>query len=393
MKKLNLLFVLAVYTPSWLLAFGGSAKSSIALAFYSQEVNIDFSTDMLTAHCAKVEEKEIIAYYRQLERTDYRTLLRNLQQQQQQLNLNDWLFFQLMRNSIQEIFYQKSNLEQELTCWFLLSQAGYDTRLTYLEDRVYVYVYSQDEIYEVPMIEEKGRTYINLTSLQTGKKPATLYLLDFAPRSSGSAFSFSLKKFPKLVSKVSTRQINFVYKGAVQKLEIQYDQTLVDMMKQYPLVSEQEYLQFPMSPLLEASLLPALQQLISDKTPQEALELLLGFTRSSFAYKEDREFFGKSKPMIADELFFYPYSDCEDRAALFFALSKKLLDLPMIILAYPNHITVAVALDAPVRGVSVGYQGKQYYICDPTGPINSTAIGIFPATYEKQPYDIIVKYK
>ncbi|MFN7117277.1 MAG: hypothetical protein ACK4TA_10795, partial [Saprospiraceae bacterium] len=160
-----------------------------------------------------------------------------------------------------------------------------------------------------------------------------------------------------------------------------------------PLIAEQEYLQFPMSPLLEASLVPTLQQLISDKTPVQALELLLGLTRSSFAYKEDRENFGRSKPMIPDELFAYSHSDCEDRSALFYALVKTLLDLPMIVIAYPNHVTVAVAIQEAVRGKFVEASGQRYYICDPTGPVNSTALGIFPAEYEKLAYDIVVKHK
>ena len=36
-------------------------------------------------------------------------------------------------------------------------------------------------------------------------------------------------------------------------------------------------------------------------------ELLAAFTRSSFAYKEDKEYFGYSKPMVAEEVFLYPF--------------------------------------------------------------------------------------
>ncbi len=393
MKQHLLLLILVGLVSSKLWAFNGALKSSISLNFYSEQVSIDFSTDMLQARCSKVEDQMLLDYYRQLEKTDYRTLLNNLQQQQKQFNLNDWLFFQLMRNSVQEIFRQKSGLEQELACWFLLSQAGFDTRLTYLDQRVFVYVYSKDEVFEVPMIEEKGRTYVNLTSMQIGKKPATLYMLEFSPRPSGKAFSFSLQKFPKFQSQAAVRPLSFVYKGAVKRIDVTYDQTLVHLMRQYPLIAENEYLKFPMSPLLQASLVPAFQKLLSDKTPAQALELLLGFTRSSFAYKEDRESFGRSKPMIPDELFAYDFSDCEDRSALFYAMVKELLDLPMIIMAYPNHVTVAVALEDAINGKFVEASGRRYYICDPTGPVNSTAIGIFPNTYETMTFDIILKHK
>ena len=82
--------------------------------------------------------------------------------------------------------------------------------------------------------------------------------------------------------------------------------------------------------------------------------------------------------MIADEVFFYPYSDCEDRSALFYALVRELLDLPMIVVAFPDHLTVAVSLEEELPGAVISYQGRRYYICDPTGPVNSSEIGIFP---------------
>jgi len=393
MKRMTLLTFLFFGMTNWLMASPGGAQASVALSFYSERLSIPFSTDMLAIKCGKVEEKNILDFYRQLEKTNYRVLLDNLQQQQQQLQLNDWLFFQLLRHSVGEIFQQKNAWEQELVSWFLLSQAGYDTRLTYLENRVFVYVHSKEEVFEVPMIEENKRNYVNLTSLQNGTKPGTLYLLNFAPRTTGKAFSFALKKLPRLQSSVSTRTIDFYFRGTQHQLQVAYDQTLVDLMKTYPLISEEQYLQFPMSPVLEASLVPQLQQLLVDKTPRQALELLVGFTRSSFAYKEDREYFGRSKPMVADEVFYYPYSDCEDRSALFYELVRKLLDLPIIILAYPNHITVGVALPEPIRGTFVEWKGRRYYICDPTGPINSTAIGIFPEEYANIPYEVVVQYK
>lgn len=369
------------------------AKNSIALQFYSEQLNVVYNIDMLTARCTKVEEKNIMDFYRQLEKTDYRTLLDNLQQQQLELQLNDWLLFQLMRTSVDEIFQQKSELERELICWFLLSQAGFDTRLTYLGQRVFVYVYSNEEIFEVPIIAEAGRNYVNLTSISTTSKPETLYLLNFAPRAKGKVFSFAFKKVPKLRAQISTRTLHFKYKDISYQIEAQYDQTLVELMRKYPLIGEEEYLKFPMSDALSGSILPQLKTLLQDKSPRQSLELLVAFTRSCFEYKEDREVFGRSKPMIAEEVLYYEYSDCEDRSALFFGLVKELLGYPMVVLAYPNHITVGVALEEKGSGVFVETKGKRYYICDPTGPVNSAAIGIFPEDYAKMPFEIVLQYK
>ena len=96
--------------------------------------------------------------------------------------------------------------------------------------------------------------------------------------------------------------------------------------------------------------------------------------------------------MVAEEVFLYPYSDCEDRSALYVRLVQELLGLPMIILAYPDHLTVGVALPQ-TKGGFVRYKSKAYYICDPTGPANSAVVGEVPEGYEDTPFDIIKEYK
>lgn len=379
----------------WLWAINSPLVSTVEVTFYSERVKLSYNPDMLTATCGGVDEKNIVSFYRQMERKDYRTLLDGLYQKKQELQLNDWLFYQLMRQSIGELFQQKRPLEQELTCWFLLSQAGFDTRLTYLEQRVFVYAYATDEIFEIPMIEDKGKTYVRLTNQAQGEgnNQEALYLLNFVARPSGQAFSFYLKTLPKLKPEVSKKMVRFNYNGTPIQLEVQYNKTIVEVMKNYPLIAEREYLELPLSEILSQSLLPQFRELLKDKTPRQALELLLAFTRSSFEYKEDKAFFGKSKPMIADEVFFYPYSDCEDRTALFYAMVKELLDLPMIVIAFPDHLTVAVRLAEELPGAVIAYNGKRYYICDPTGPVNSSEIGVFPRSYENSEFEIISNYK
>ncbi len=372
-----------------------ATKTEINLVFYAENLSIKYNTDLLAISCSHIDEKSIVRFYRFLETKDYQTLLSDLLQKKQQLQLNDWLFYQLMRQSIAEIFYKKSRAEQELLAWFLLSQAGFDTRLTYLAQRVHVYVYSTDEIFEVPMIEDKNRTYVNLSNSppNTPGKQEALYLLNFLAQPTGKAFSFYLKTLPKLTTNNSETSLQFIYGNTPIRMDIAYDKTVIAVMEHYPLIAEEEYLNIPMSETLKNSLLPQFRELLKEKTLQQSLELLLAFTRSSFEYKEDKEYFGKSKPMIADELFFYPFSDCEDRTVLFFILVKELLDLPMIIVAFPDHLTVAVALEEELPGAVLQYNGKRYYICDPTGPVNSSEIGVFPKSYENSEFEIIIHYK
>jgi hypothetical protein len=388
--KLKVILFLLVLTTS---GFVYAANSSIQLPFYSEDLSLNFNPEMILNTKIPVEEGAMVAYYQDMEQVDYQTLLDDLQQKKQHLELNDWLYYELLRKVIAKIYKNHPSVNQELTTWFLLSKAGYDTRLTYRKKKTYVYVYTQDEVFEVPLIKEGDRTYVNLTSIHNKNAvQEALYMLNFVPNPEGGSLSFYLKNLPKLSPQMKTRELKFFFDKATYQMKVKFDQTVIDLMSQYPFFAEKEYLEVPLSPTVARSLLPQLRDLIKDKTEKEALEFLVAFTRSSFKYKEDKEYFGVSKPMIADEVFYYPFSDCEDRSALFYSLVKELLQLPMVIVAFEDHLTIAVAIPQ-FEGKSIRFKGNDYYICDPTGPINSTVVGEFPSGYKNKPFEIIGFYQ
>ncbi|MCO6480054.1 MAG: hypothetical protein J5I94_25675 [Phaeodactylibacter sp.] len=365
----------------------------LVVPFYSESVKITYAPGFLAPGKPDINDRALSQHFHTLSKTDYAPLLRSLSQVRKALHLNDWLYYRLMRTTVGQLYAGRTNVEKELACWFLLSQAGYDTRLAYLGEKTFVYVYSQDPVFEAPVIEDQGRQFVNLTNIRTGGgKQRALYLLNFRPNPQGNAFSFTLDELPLLRPKETPVKIRFLYRGQWQNLEAIADQTIRDYMAEYPLIDESHYLDVPLSPILSASLLPPLRRLAAGKSEWEIAELLAAFTRSSFAYKEDKEYFGYSKPMVAEEVFLYPYSDCEDRSALFVQLARELLGLPMIILAYPDHLTVGVALPQ-TKGGFVRYKSKAYYICDPTGPVNSAVVGEIPEGYEDAPFEVIKEYK
>ena len=376
-----------------LLPLGMVQAKLITVPFYSERIQIGYDEGILLNTDLGYNEKSMIAFYQKMQSVPFQSLLENLLKVKKRLKLNDWFYYELLDKTVTSLFKSKSELHRSLACWFLLTQSGFDTRLTYVPNKVFVYVYSVDGVFEVPMIEESGRDYVNLTSIHLGGPNFTeaVYLLNFSPNPKGQSFRFNLEGLPKLAPKLIPKQVRFSKGDKSYLLNLDLDLTVLELMKQYPIIDEQKYFEVPMSPTLTRSLLPKLKKIIAGKDQREALEILVSFTRSAFQYKEDQDFFGKSKPMIPDELFHYPYSDCEDRSALFYCLVRELMDLPMIIIAYPDHLTIAVATDSPI-GKPIHFQGRQYYICDPTGPHNSTQIGEAPREYAKSAYEILGFY-
>ena len=366
--------------------------NTIRVSFFSESVDLRYHANLVLPGRAPMNEPDLVRYFQNLNHTDYRIFLADLRSAQSHYQLNDYLFYQLLHRSLEQIMPEASPRKRSLTEWFLLTKAGFDTRLTWSGKKVYLYVHTKDDLFEVPMIEEGGKIYVNLTSIiEQQDSQGDLYMLDFQPNRGGQSFGFELKQLPNLRPEFAESQLRFMYAGEWQTLSVRTDRTVREVMRSYPFVSEQAYVEAPLSTTVAGSLLPQLQKLIDGKSDREALELIVAFTRSGFSYREDKQHFGYSKPMIADEVFHYPYSDCEDRVALFYALTRELLDLPMLVVAYPDHLTVAVALNENI-GPALVHGGRRYFFCDPTGPSNSDRIGNVPSGYEKQQFEVIGSY-
>lgn len=365
----------------------------VQIDFYSQRIQVNYESAMFLREPARIDEQVLQQSYRELERNNAALLLRGLSSARERLALNDFLFFRLIDKTLTQLYGARSPRARTITAAYLLAKAGFDIRLTYRQDQVFINAYCREQVFEIPMIREAERSYVNLSCYDGNcTTRQSLYLAEWRPNPGGRAFSFSLQQWPLLPARMRTRELAFTYRKQRINLPVTYDQTIVDIMRDYPLINEYCYLDMPLSPSLQASLLPQLRRLIDGLGRQQALEVLASFTRSGFSYKEDNEQFGKSKPMVPEELFGYAFSDCEDRSALFYALVRELLDLPMAVVAYDDHLTVAVAA-SDLTGDSFSYRGRRYIFCDPTGPANSSVVGVVPPGYEKRSFEIIGTYK
>lgn len=393
MRYLALIVALLALTS---VLHGRPGNLSIApIPFYHDRFDLLFNPEIVFSFPIRPDRidpqtgrSSLETFYHTLDSKDWKPLLASLEAYRQELHLNDWFYFEFLRQAVGTIFWGKSENHRVLVCWFYLSKAGYDTRITYRDGEVFLNVYSNDELYEIPVIRDQGRTFVNISHPNKPAALERLYILDFVPNPRGKPFSFALNSFPKVQPRPITRTLSFRTHEKEYRLQVQFDKAVIDMMRDYPYIAENQYLEAPLSPTLSQSLLPALRELMAGKSWYERLRILAALTRSAFLYKTDEEVYGRSKPMIPEEVFFYRFSDCEDRTALFFALQKELVGLPMIAIAYEDHVTIGVATPRPI-GKFVRYQGKRYYLCDPTGPKWSTDIGFFPQGYEHKPFEVI----
>ena len=370
--------------------------ASIELDFYSEKISLEYNTDMLKKGdvrlgYADVSGKLQIQSYFEKQRFSgaYLTLLNELRRVKREYALNDWLFYQITTQAIEKIGQSKTKQHRIFMRWFILNMAGFDARITYIDNRTYINIYTEDELFVMPMIEEGNRMFANLSAKEYPGQPyESLYIVDYVPNPGGRAFNFGMEKLPKLPIQKISKTIDFQVDSIKYSVEMAYDATVVKLMKGYPYMADEAYFRVPLSETIRTSLLPVLQQIIEGKTQQEALSILASFTRNGFGYQLDEDQFGISHPMIPEELFWYPYSDCEDRCVLFYALTKELLGLDMAVLIFDDHVSMAVASE--MEGDLIRFEGKRYFVVDPTGPSNSDIIGSFPQGYAGREIEVVV---
>lgn len=353
--------------------------ASITVDFYGHPTPLDYHPALVADYEGDLSAEEgITTFCKALGERPYQSLLASLDKAKNQYQLNDWLYFKLMDKALDRICQHHTDRYQGVMEWFLLARSGYDARATYTDGEFHVNARTMERVFDSPMYEDGGKRFANLSTLLRAQAfSPRVYIVEYTPNPDGKDFSFRLDPLPRLQPNSSPMLWIFNFKGQEIKISGEIDYAFVDMMREYPKFDEMEYIRTPFSRMARESVLPQIQQATRGMTEQERMEFLVAFTRSGLNYGEDRDNFGGSRPLTAEEALFYPSVDCEDKVAVIYNLVKELTDLPAVVVAMPGHLSFGVRLPATV-GKSIWHKGQEYTICDPTGPSNSHQIGIFP---------------
>jgi hypothetical protein len=310
--------------------------------------------------------------------------------------LNDWLYYQLIRRTAQQISPKAANYYRyTLYKWFLLTKSGYNASLAIGKDRLLFYVQSDDNIYDIPLYNRDGKQYVCLNYHDYGFidfEKDKIYETYIDVPEAQKAFSYKVTQMPAFAGEVyREKEIFFAYGQKIRHYKLALNEQVQTMFTNYPEVDFENYFNIPMSDKTYSSLIPALKSDLKKRNQKQGIEYLLQFTRKAFLYANDQKNFGKEKRLSPEQTLLYQYSDCDDRAGLFFYLVKEIYNLPMIVLVYPGHVTIGVKLDKPV-GDPIVYKGNQYSICEPTPQAKDLKVGQLARSLKKTPYDVAYAY-
>lgn len=390
----------------WLLALTMPCFAKTGQEADSNKVKVDFFGDTLLFEADpgiripfpdKNLKKELIqSFYHDISNGHYQSLVDDLLQYKIKNHLNDWFYYQLVRRTAQQLAPKEVNYYRyTIYKWFLMVKSGFDAELTICEDELLFSIYSNDEVFGIPFYVRNNKQYVCLNihdyvHAKADSKQMELVELDVP--GAVQPFSYKVTQLPEFRNaKYTEKDLRFDYGDRTYSFALRLNPQIQQVFANYPALDAEAYFNIPMSKETYQSLVPLLRKNVKHMKVQKGVDYLMKFTRYAFLYEPDDVALGKEKHMGPEEMLLYEYSDCDDRAALFFYLVKEIYNLPMIALMYPTHINIGVQFDKPT-GETIEYNGRLYSICEPTPQGVDLAVGQSAPQLKGAPYRVVYAY-
>jgi hypothetical protein len=380
-----------------MMSFIMAKGQNYAFDFYDGTFHFSADSSLNIPTSTLASATEVHQFYDKICTSNYNELIATIKSYQDKHHLNDWIYYQLIRKVAEQISPKAENyFRYTLYKWFLLNKCGYDARLAVGNNQVIFYVKNDEDISDIPFFMIDGRKYMCLNYHDYGKlfKKADAYKpVNIRIPEAKNQFSYKVTRMPDFKPEdYEEKKIEFSYQQKSYHFKLKVNEKVQSIFKNYPVVDFESYFNIPLSRETYSSLIPTLNENLKHMDQKKGIDYLMRFTRYAFLYEDDSENFGKEKRNAPEQTLISKYSDCDDRAALFFYLVKEIYNLPMVAVLYPEHLTIAVNLAKPV-GNTVNYNGKQYSFCEPTPQGQDLKIGQVASRLKHLKYEIVYAYE
>ncbi len=334
-----------------------SGTAMINLDFYGNETKLSYPSDI--PQIGRISAENITSYFDQASNSpSVIRLVSELAALKKKMKLNDWGYYRLAENSVKKI--ESNPTSKTLLVWVILLKSGYNVKTGFSTNSIFLMFPYREEIFNSYYLTiDEEIYYIPEAKKADEISQLTVHKADYP----GSRIpSLTFDQLPDLGIENTIRE--FTFRGT--KLVVGQNARLINYYSDYPLCEMKVYFSTPLSEELLNSLDNYFTPLFLGMTNKQKVATLLEFIQRAFPYQTDKEQFGKEKYFFPDELFFYPFSDCEDRSVLFTCLVRHYTNLKCVGLDYPGHVNSAVCFQEESRGDYIMVNGLKFIVCDPT---------------------------
>ena len=365
-----------------------SPSSTIKINFYGRDLVFNVPK-ALRVSSNGVRERQVSKFYATLHQNDADHILqRQLDEAVSQMGLNEWGYFVLLR-AITEKIYAKVN-DRVLFAFYMLHSHGFKARVGRgsKSDQLLLLLAldNSKEVYSETFFRINGTKYYALYG--NGQKGESVYSYDEKADQNGlKEIGLDFKKSLNIAACDKSRKLHL--NKVNMDITLPYSTSHLRYYDEIPTTVFPIYFSTPVSKETEAVLAETIGTLSKQYNKVQLVDILLNFVQTAFVYKIDELYHGREKYYFPEETIGLPYSDCEDRSALFAWLVKRFVGYDIIGVLYDNHMATAVCFgeDAQLTGKSITHKGKRYMVCDPT--YQNAAIGTVMPKYANVNHEIV----
>jgi len=327
-----------------------------------------------------ISEDQVADALDEFQKPQYDNMLYDCLQERKKHNFSDWAYYQMLL-ALTNQFYGNHTNEATLALGFLYSQSGYKMRYARDDQKLYMIVASQYNMFGKLPFPVEGEWYYLLDDI----KVEGLYICKAKfPKESPLSLQISAhQNFAVLPT--NERTITSV-KNPDFSFTIRSNKNSIDFFDTYPcsytddniMTRWANYANTPLEKSIVDQLYPPMRAKLQGLTKLEAVQQLDWWVqgiidkerknpnRPCFLYAYDETVWGYDRNFFGEETLFYPYCDCEDRAILLSHLVRDLVGLDCVLVYYPGHLAMAVNFPDNVPGDYVTVGGRKFTVCDPT---------------------------
>ena len=348
--------------------------SNVSIDFYGRK--LDFVVDAkLRLKNKSVKESDVADYFEEISTMTNETaaLWKQIDAYVKTMGLNDWGYFCILRSLSENIFEDIDN--RVLFSFYMLRNEGNFkarvargkssnklTLLAAIDNKKEVYSYS---FFRFDDSAEPQLKYYSIYG--GGNSKESVYTYDYCNQDKNlKQIGLDFHNQLNMGKCDAVRELNF--EKINSKVELPYNSSHVAYLNDVPMTVFPIYFASPLSVEAQAVFNQKLNELKKQYSATQFIDILLNFVQTAFDYKTDAQQFGYEKYFYPEEVIAYPYSDCEDRSALFSWLVTTYTDAKVVGLQYEGHVATAVYFgdNVDMEGDKFSYAGKKYYVCDPT---------------------------
>ena len=367
-------------------------SQNITINFYGKKLDFNVDDKLRLKHKG-VKETDVADYFKEISKMSKETsdLWNQIDAYVNTMGLNEWGYFCILRSLSESMFSDIDNCVL-FNFYMLRNEGGFKVKIARGKDSnkltLLAVIDNSKEVYSYSFFRFKEADDTNLKYYSIyggGGSKESIYTYNNDEQNAGlKQMSLDFYNTLNMGQCDVKRELNIAKIN--DKLELPYNSAHIAYLNDVPMTVFPIYFASPLSIEAQRAFNEKLNDIKQEYTSVQFIDIILNFVQTAFDYKTDDQQFGYEKYFYPEEVIAYPYSDCEDRSALFAWLVTTYTDAKIIGLQYEGHLATAVCFgdDVNISGDAFSYAGKKYYVCDPTY-INATIGMTMPQFKDKMP--------